>query len=63
MKAEDFFGAEAARHWSLAWDHLHRFAHRSGCLPGDDVVKHFLAQQGALQKALEADRRQPKDGQ
>lgn len=52
-KPEGVFGKQAAIHWRKAWDHLHRFASLSGAIPGDDVIRHFLAQQRKYEREIE----------
>jgi hypothetical protein len=41
MTAEEYFGPEAGKVFHAVLDNVHKFAHRTGALPGDDVFQHF----------------------
>lgn len=56
MKPEEYFGSDAGKAFDAVLDNIHKFAHRTDCLPGDDVFKHFHKQWNAYVEANHKER-------
>lgn len=53
LTPETFFGPEAAPYWRQTIDAVHMFAHRTNCLPGDDVFKWWVTKTAEYHKAVQ----------